>query len=164
MEIDRYDNGNISVLRAHVFSTGFAIHARNFMYPEEALYLTERYQLYVERNGNYFPFDSMYEQALKWIPLQCYLTYVKLKSLDYIVFRHRDTLTCVSDEAEILQLLLKNPSKSLLDCLVSFDIYPHSSNFSKKHRRDQNPLAFVVIFDGSMIPSARIMVKDDNDD
>ena len=129
------------------------------MYPEEALFLTERYQLLVERKGNYFPFDQMYAQMLEWVPLQCYLTYMKLKSLDYIVFRHNEIVPCISDDADILELLLKSSSRNLLECVVSFDIYPHDSNFSKKNRRDLIPVGYVVVFSGSTIPSAKIMVS-----
>ena len=129
------------------------------MYPEEAVFLTERYQLLVERNGNYFPFDQMYAQMLEWVPLQCYLTYMKLKSLDYIVFRHNEIVPCISDDADILELLLKSSSRNLLECVVSFDIYPHDSNFSKKNRRDLIPVGYVVVFSGSTIPSAKIMVS-----
>ena len=129
------------------------------MYPEEALFLTERYQLLVERNGAYFPFDRMYDHMLDWVPLQCYLTYMKLKTLDYIVFRHKEVVPCISDDADILELLLKTPSRNLLECVVSFDIYPHDSNFSKKNRRDLTPVGYVVVFSGSTIPSTRIMVS-----
>jgi len=137
---------------------GFSKHSRNFLFPEEALFLVERYMLLVERDGKYFDFDRMYEEVLKTVPLPCYLTYVKLKTLDYAVFRHGTILTRVGCEEDMLQLLQSRSSASLLECLVSFDVYPHDANFSKKNRHEIQPLAYIVVFDGDTAPSARVML------
>mmetsp|Transcript_5003 Transcript_5003/g.7406 ORF Transcript_5003/g.7406 Transcript_5003/m.7406 type:complete len:248 (+) Transcript_5003:13-756(+) len=139
-------------------TTGFSKQSRNFLFPEEALFLVERYMLLVERDGKYFDFDRMYEEVIKTVPLSCYLTYVKLKTLDYAVFRHGTILTRVGSDEEIFQLLQSRPSDSLLECLVSYDVYPHDSSFSKKNRHEIQPLAFIIVYDGDTTPSARVML------
>ena len=58
---------------------GFTINQKNFLYPEEALYLVERAQLFIDNKGGVLPSSLFYEIVVKKIKLAVYLTYVKLK-------------------------------------------------------------------------------------
>lgn len=137
---------------------GFSNQARNYLYPEEAVYLVERYLLLINRGNEYIDYDILFENMLDYVPLPCYLAYVKLKMLDYIVFRHRKKLCCISGDEDIYNLLKDNPTETLLQCITSFDIYPHDSNFSKRNRCEGKPLAHVIVSNSDSIPRARIMV------
>jgi hypothetical protein len=67
---------------------GFSMNRKNMLHPEETLYLYEtgKLQLYVE--GEKVVFHEFYELIINLISLPCYLTYTKLKNLDYIVMRY----------------------------------------------------------------------------
>jgi hypothetical protein len=58
---------------------GFTVNQKNFLYPEEALYLVERAQLFIDNKGGVLPSSLFYELVAKKIELAVYLTYVKLK-------------------------------------------------------------------------------------
>lgn len=58
---------------------GFSIEASNYLNPEEALFLHERQQIYVEFSGKVLDKRSLYELVLASMPHACYLAYLKLK-------------------------------------------------------------------------------------
>ena len=77
----------ITVMRGNFWKCcGFSMNAKCYLFPEEALYLVEKNLIAIyDENKVYIEFNKFYEAILKIISIPCYLTYCKLKSLDYIV-------------------------------------------------------------------------------
>lgn len=87
---------------------GFSINNINFLYPEEMLCLVEKKTIVVTRQvttpqslSDLLGKDELFEKATKFVPLPIYLCYAKLKSLDYIVLRHKKSVRMFADDAEL---------------------------------------------------------------
>ena len=100
-----------------IHRTGFCINKKSYLYPEEALLLAERSVLLVESEGQRITYHKLYESVIDLISLECHLAYLKLKTLDYLVFRHSKTIRSFEGDADVLQYLLENPGISLLKVL-----------------------------------------------
>lgn len=73
---------------------GFSFESSDYLYPEEAMFLHERQQIYVQMGETVLDKRSLYELVLSSMPHACYLTYLKLKTLEYICLRHTRELRC----------------------------------------------------------------------
>lgn len=93
---------------------GFCVKKKSYLYPEEALLLAERSVLLVENEGERIEYYKLYEEVISLITLECHLAYLKLKSLDYLVFRHSGTLRSFEGDADVYKFLLGNKDISLL--------------------------------------------------
>jgi tRNA-splicing endonuclease subunit sen54 N-term len=60
-------------------TTGYSVNARCFLYPEEALHLLEERKISIECKGVTLTLEQFYGTTMTLLPLQCYLTYTKLK-------------------------------------------------------------------------------------
>ena len=60
-------------------SFGFNKQGNNYLLPEEALYLFERGIIIIECSGERLLISELYEITLKYISINCYLAYSKLK-------------------------------------------------------------------------------------
>eukprot|EP00981_Chlorochromonas_danica_P009915 scaffold2913_cov181-Ochromonas_danica.AAC.9 len=139
---------------------GFTVNAVDFLYPEEALSLYERKVLAVfHQDGRLMDKRELFDVSLNFIPLSCYLVYAKLRALDYIVVRHRKSLHLLRGDADLYEYLKQNPGHSLLDSMVSYDLYIDAQNFSKKASKTMAPLSYVVLTDGPVMFSPRVIVK-----
>lgn len=58
---------------------GFTRSNKSYFYPEEVLYLAEKDRLYVKDGSTVLEVQELYELILNYIPLPCYLAYVRLK-------------------------------------------------------------------------------------
>jgi len=58
---------------------GFVINRKQFLYPEEALYLVEKSQLLIFVDGKIISPNEFYEKVILIIPLYCYLVYARLR-------------------------------------------------------------------------------------
>lgn len=70
----------------------FGYHDRegDFLHDEEALMLIEKAQLIIMgEDGNQLSLRPFYEKVMSHIGIPCYLTYVKLKALEYVAYRHQ---------------------------------------------------------------------------
>jgi hypothetical protein len=93
---------------------GFAVDKSNFLYPEEALLLAERAVVLVEYEGSRIEYHKFYKDVIERTSLECYLAYIKLKSLDYIVFRHDKIVRSFEGDADVYIFLKDHPEQSLL--------------------------------------------------
>lgn len=144
---------------------GFSINGTNFLYPEEAIWLVEINQLVVLETGSV---DSgticdkkkIFSLGIPAISIPVYLTYLKLKSLEYIVQRHNRFSRTFSGDAELFDCMQQHPSLSLLDLTISYDLYVESQNFSKRAASNKEilPVAYVIICDGRYCFSPRIIL------
>ena len=91
------------------------------MYPEEALLLSERSVLLVEHEGERVSYHKLYEDVIDLISLECHLAYLKLKSLDYLVFRYGKSVRSFEGDASVFKYLKEHPESSLLK--VSYPEY-----------------------------------------
>lgn len=98
---------------------GFCTNKKSYLYPEEALLLAERSVLLVESEGQRITYHKLYEKIIGLISLECHLAYLKLKTLDYLVFRHSKTVQSFEGDADVFRFLLKNPGTSLLKVIFS---------------------------------------------
>lgn len=102
---------------------GFTRENKSYFYPEEVLYLAEKDRVYVKDNMAVLEVQQLYEFMLTYIPLPCYLAYVRLKvsnssevrrwsfvtrivvwprqGLEYIVARHISEIRCFGGESDI---------------------------------------------------------------
>ena len=129
-------------------TTGFSVDRRCYLHPEEALLLYERGVISVEYEKVRIPYPKFYEAVVEKISLECHLAYVKLKSLDYLAFRHSNTngtIHSLEGDADVFRWLHNNPGRSLLEATVSFDIYTHCFKWSKKIIQTTAPVARVVV-------------------
>lgn len=62
---------------------GFSLDSCAYLNPEEAMYLHERQQVYVEWNEQVLDKRALYELVLSSMSHACYLTYLKLKVKSY---------------------------------------------------------------------------------
>ena len=155
---------------------GYNANRKNYLQPEEALLLVEKAQLCVSAPGGeqlaaanananaiklHIPSSVFYEEVLKQVPLPCYLTYVKLKSLEYVTMRHNQQQAprAYVGDADIYRAMAAQPTAGLLDTLISFDIYAHTANWSKKNMQEISPTAYVMVQTGDWTPSARLMLR-----
>ena len=155
---------------------GYNANRKNYLQPEEALLLVEKAQLCVSAPGGeqlaaanananaiklHIPSSVFYEEVLKQVPLPCYLTYVKLKSLEYVTMRHNQYQAprAFVGDADIYRAMAAQPGDRLLDTLISFDIYAHTANWSKKNMQEMPPTAYVMVQTGDWTPSARLMLR-----
>lgn len=75
------------------------------------------------------------------------MTFFSLQSLEYIVVRHKKAVRIYKDDAELYDHLRQNPTRSLLESLVSFNLYIEPQGFTKKKvtNNDIVPVAYVAI-------------------
>ena len=144
---------------------GYSNNRKNYLWPEEALLLVEKAQLCVSRPATptpqHIPSSVFYEEVLRSLPLPCYLTYVKLKSLEYVTFRHsqKHAPRSFAGDADIFRHMSANPSARLLETLIAFDVYAHTSNWSKKTAMERPPAAHVLVMTGDWTLSARLLLR-----
>ena len=93
--------------------TGFCINRKSYLYPEEALLLAERSVLLVEHEGERIEYHKFYEIVIGHVSLECHLAYLKLKSLDYLVFRNSGTVKSFEGDDDVHKELLEHPEHSL---------------------------------------------------
>ena len=93
---------------------GFCINKKSYLYPEEALLLSERSVLLVEHEGERVSYHKLYEDVIDLISLECHLAYLKLKSLDYLVFRYGKSVRSFEGDASVFKYLKEHPESSLL--------------------------------------------------
>jgi hypothetical protein len=75
---------------------GFSKNGKDYLYPEEALYLVERSFLIVKYEEVTVDYSSFYKQIVGHVSLAFYLTYIKLKVLKssaVIQYKHLKTKT-----------------------------------------------------------------------
>ncbi len=122
---------------------GFSMKSQMYLNPEEALLLVEQAQLILKaansRSDKHIPSSYFYQEVLNFVPQAVVLSYVKLKSLDYIVLRHRNNngdhakpLRSFSCEYDVYEYMKANPSWNVLETCVAFDVYCNVSSWSKK--------------------------------
>lgn len=126
-------------------TTGFSINQRSFLYPEEALLLYDKKSILLLVESNRVSISTFYELVLEKIPLSCYLVYVKLKNLEYIVYRHKKRLVTLTNEEEAIQMISTSSSKPLLDVLVSYRIFVHAKDWAKSKIEITTPSAYVIV-------------------
>jgi hypothetical protein len=107
-------------LKQSLNSSGFAVDKSNFLYPEEVLLLAERAVVLVEYEGSRIEYHKLYKDIIGRTSLECYLAYIKLKSLDYIVFRHDKIVRSFEGDADVYMFLKSHPEQSLLKVPNSF--------------------------------------------
>jgi hypothetical protein len=90
------------------------------LYPEEVLLLAERAVVLVEYEASRIEYHKLYKDVIGRTSLECYLAYVKLKSLDYIVFRHDKIVRSFEGDADVYMFLKSHPEQSLLKVPNSF--------------------------------------------
>lgn len=153
-----------------------------FLNPEEALLLVERGQLRVKSSADaekHIPTALFYSEILKTVPLAANLVFAKLKSMDYVVLRHKYRncdesgqnllLHSFSCDADIQRVLKQaDPKAPLLETVVAFDIYPNTSSWSKKVIRNWSmgsggegsikaPCGHVIVLTGDWTINGRLM-------
>ena len=154
---------------------GFTHNGNDFMFPEEALILLERGQLIINKspveNENKDAFIHPHHRRFQLmdfydivmttcVPLQCYLTYVKLKGLQYIARRHvQEKLICIESESQLYELHKKFPNHKLLDIAVSFDIYPNSRTMSKRKIAESKANSYVIVVTCSHTFSSKLLFR-----
>ena len=173
--------GEITVMKGNFWKyCGFSLNQKNYLYPEEALYLAERRAIRIRRSldeigsennnrnnklNNGMPktayhFTEFYELILGHIPIAFYLTYLKLKSLEYVVLRRNsNSVHSITSDADIVNLIRENPTGGLLNTLVSFDIFPHNKMFSKNANKRPKPTAYVIVTAGYKTLPGRVLLK-----
>jgi tRNA-splicing endonuclease subunit sen54 N-term len=87
-------------------TTGYSMNARCFLYPEEALYLFEEKKIHMEGKGEVLSLESFYTTVTTIIPLQCYLTYAKLKVRPSSIAIHLYTIQYIPSSSLISSHLL----------------------------------------------------------
>ena len=147
--------------------------------PEESLLLVERGQLRVKSSPDadkHIPTSLFYRKILKTVPLAANLVYAKLKSLDYVVLRHKYrncdesgknlSIRAFSCDADIHRVLKEaDPKAPLLETIIAFDVYPNTSSWSKKVIRSWSsgetgakpPCGHVVVLTGDWTINGRLM-------
>jgi hypothetical protein len=172
--------------------TGFSVNRYCYLNVEEALFLVEKGLLviYEIKKLNYgeeykqeniqdemkvkygykttgrMPLKYIYDEYLTLMPLSCYLTYGKLKNLEYNVFRHGKIIRSFSGDEDVYNMI-KNlngtvEETTLLDMMVSYDIYTHHYNWAKRdHIGDygKSPCAYVIVVNGNWTFSARLLLR-----
>ena len=151
---------------------GFTYNGNDFLFPEEALILLERGQLilnkpqgrgetFVHPHHRRFQLTDFYDIVIKTcVPYQCYLTYIKLKGLQYIARRHEhEKLLCIESEKHLYDLHKKFPQKKLLDLAVSFDIYPNSRAMSKRKIAESKANSYVIVLTCSHTFTAKVLMR-----
>jgi hypothetical protein len=81
----------------------------DYLHLEEALMLVERAQLLVQNEaGERLTLKDFYEFVLQSVELPCYMTYTKLKALEYVIYRHNHhTPKCLQTVEEIKRKLYR---------------------------------------------------------
>jgi hypothetical protein len=101
---------------------GFHREGKDYLNPEETMYLVEKDRVFVEYNSVVMQGNELYAYMLKCIPHACYLAYLRLKvntlhggrcltnsypaayhvqSLEYIIVRHTSELRCFDADQQI---------------------------------------------------------------
>ena len=111
--------------------------------------------------SEHIPSSLFYEEILHYVPQACYLTYVKLKSLEYITFRHSSKYPprAFAGDADIFAHIAANPTAGLLESLIAFNIYPQSGTWSKKLMAQIQPTSYVLVMTGDWTLSARLKLR-----
>lgn len=132
----------------------------------------------VEYNDVQLSLKEFYEIVLTLVPMECYIAYSKLKSLEYIVFRHSDQgktfnvdfnsnnssrnrkcpLRVITDDSDLKQIY-KEDESSFFDKTISYDIYLHTSGWSKKHLQDSKPVHHVIVHNGEFLPNSKWLFR-----
>lgn len=76
--------------------------------------LAERSVLLVELDGERVEYHKLYEEIIALVSLECHLAYLKLKSLDYLAFRHSGGVRTFSGDSDAHKFLIEHPHLSLL--------------------------------------------------
>lgn len=85
----------LKVMRGNFWRTmGFTVEGgRTHLHAEEALFLFERKRAIVVEAGKIVDLPRFYDLVIRTrIPILCYLVFMKLKMLDYIVVRHNHSV------------------------------------------------------------------------
>eukprot|EP01041_Mallomonas_annulata_P009947 gene9947-20682_t len=136
----------ITKMRGKFWRTiGFTSNGRDLLYPEEALLLVERGQLVIMEEGSPVYSSIFYHKAIAAIGLPCYLTYTKLKSLDFITVRNKERVISISDERNIMDKMRNQPELSLLDYMASYRVYIHGTDWTKRTMIGMKPFSYVII-------------------
>ena len=145
---------------------GETFDGRNFLHPEEALFLLEQgliiiYDKIEMFQDSKFLLNTFYDMIVKNVsPYQAYLVYGKLKSLNYIVKRYKKGKISVVDSDEFFsQSLNLSPNEKLIDTAVSYNIYHSSPSISKKMLKEAIPCAHVIVTTYMYTFSAYYMLK-----
>jgi hypothetical protein len=153
---------------------GFTCNGKSLLQPEEALFLLERGQLIVEKhmldadeNEKLHPhhrryiLSDFYDLIVKeTIPFDCYLVYLKLRSLNYVVVRHiKQRIVAIDSDEFLLELKTRFDCTRLLDAAVSFNIYMNSREFKKTNLVTTGPLAHVIVISGRHTLSAHTIIQ-----
>ena len=152
----------ITQMRGNFWRTmGFSRDRRCLLYPEEALYLIERGVLLVhsdKNSGQRVIFNKFYEEVITHIDLEVYIAFVKLKTLEYVAFRHNEQVRSFTDDRDVYAYMKTN-KQSLLDSVVSYDLHLNDHLFSKKGALERKPVGYVIILKGDWTFSARLMIS-----
>ena len=105
----------------------------------------EERKIVVEENGQQLSLEACFDTCTRVVPLPCYLAYIKLKSLDYIVVRHCKQVAVFEDETALLRRMKEGPDRFLLDEAVSFDLFRNESTWTKSRAADMTPVGRVVV-------------------
>lgn len=144
-------------------TAGFSVNARCFLFPEEALFLVEERKLSVtDAQDAPLSLRQLYALVLGAIPLQCYLAYVKLRSLDYIVQRRNKQVALFAGDADLRAHVSRRPPQQalpLLDEAVSFVVFANKKGWTKALAHSIRPAAHVVVTHGSATLSAQLTME-----
>jgi hypothetical protein len=144
---------------------GISVNGVNFLYPEEALWLLDVEQVYFVNDISDREFlnkQEVYQLIFSAISIPVYLTYLKLKSLDYIVVRHNKKAQVFANEIELFEAICRvegDSCRTLVDVAVSYDIFLDDQNFTKKAvaNKDITPVGYVIICDGENVLPGRVL-------
>lgn len=142
----------ITSIRGKFWRTmGFSSNGKDYLYPEETLYLAESSKLLVKQCEVEIPSTILYELIVSKISMSLYLVYLKLKSLNYIVLRNihwtpmehlttsRASVTVATKKAAV------GSEGSMLEALSVYRLYENTSSWSKSKSKDMEPIAHVLL-------------------
>lgn len=159
----------ITVMKGNFFRwMGFSASKKEMLYPEEALNLVEKAQLYIHTGDDVLAkvkSSIFYEKVMTQVPQECYLAYSRLHSLGYIVRRHRphaqsSPLYAFKSEMDAYTHLKAHPELSVLDAMASFRIYVGRQGRTKRSMMEGScgPCdGYVVVVTADHTLSARVM-------
>ena len=147
---------------------GVTVKGKEMLFPEEALYSVEKASMYVHRGEDLLAkikSSIFFQDVMNLIPQECYLAYSRLRSLEYIVRRHSlnadHNMYAFKSELDAYHYLKEHRDRSILDSMVSFDVYACRQGWSKRNVADGKgppPDAFVVVVSQDHTLSARLML------
>jgi len=111
-----------------------------------------------KNSGQRVVFNKFYEEVITHIQLEVYIAFVKLKTLEYVAFRHSEQVRSFRDDRDVYAYM-KTHKQSLLNSVVSYDLHLNDHLFSKKGALERKPVGYVVILKGDWTFSARLMIS-----